>query len=218
MEQCRISNDFAGEVESLIARGAREMLRHVQERLEFKYAFYMLVCEFEHLVVDYHPSQEEVKKARDRLREKVEYVGDVLRLNDIDARVLWNIDEIRASLLLLKAVDPKEKHASNVIDVKNDALDLLSEKGNFTREGAQRLVTELAVLGCNSISEALVCMDESPNHTELLRFLEKNGTPNVKNYVNSLQNCMRPEEKKMAKVVEFIKPAPKPLQRMVRQL
>ncbi|HSB46456.1 MAG TPA: hypothetical protein VLD37_00465 [Candidatus Bilamarchaeum sp.] len=203
---------FWNEINPVLAEGTRQMLISSRRKEDLVAAYDEMDGAIGEIVERLSPPERLLEDLRCKLKDRVSLVGKVMKANGIDASGYWETDTVKVSLMLLKAIGATGKDIIHVDRLKQDAIEALAQ-GNFTKEGAERLLFELATYGSKDIRELLSNLDERPNHVELLRFLQKNGTGSAAKAAGNALAMLTPEAKpmKLAKVIEFPVAARQPM-------
>lgn len=195
---------FWNEINPVLAEGTRQMLLNSRKKEALVAAYDEMDGAIGEIVDRRSPPSKILQELRNKLKDRVSLVGKAMRANGIDPSGYWETDSLKLSVMLLKAIGATERDIFHVDRVKQDAIEALAS-GNFTREGAERLLFELSTYGSKNLKELLSNLDERPNHIELLRFLQKNGTESAAKAATNALNMIVPEEKpvRLAKVLQF---------------
>jgi hypothetical protein len=195
---------FWNEINPVLSEGTRQMLLNSRDKNALVAAYDDMDGSIGEIVERLAPPTELLHELRNKLKDRVSLVGKVMKANGIDASGYWETDTMKVSIILLKAVGATERDVIHVDRVKQDAIETLAS-GNFTKEGAERLLFELATYGSKNLKDLLSNLDERPNHVELLRLLQKTGTESAARAAINALNALVPEAKpvKLAKVIDF---------------
>lgn len=195
---------FWNEVNPVLAEGTRAMLLNSRDKEALVAAYDEMDSSIGEIVERMSPPTQLLVELRDKLKDRVSLVGKVMKANGIDPSGYWETDTLRVSITLMKAIGAGERDVFRVDRVKQDVIEALAS-GNFTREGAEKLLFELATFGSKNLKEMLSNLDDRPNHVELLRFLQKNGTEGAARAASNALDSLMPEAKpvRLAKVLQF---------------
>jgi hypothetical protein len=192
---------FWREANTVLAEGTREMLLNARDKEGLLSAFDRMDYKLGEVVGRWDPPANVRAELNKKLEDRIALLGRVMRAGNVHAEQYWDADMKRVSYVVLKAIGRTGAGVVRLETIVSDAMGALCE-GNFTREGAQRLLLELSTFGCKDLGSLLSSLEDSPSHMEFLRFLSRNGMPKAQAAARKVLNNLVPSEPKvMARVI-----------------
>jgi hypothetical protein len=206
------SQAFWQEANAVLARGTREMLFNARDKNGLEAAFDRMDCALGELVGRREPPEGVKEELNQKLNDRIRLVGRMMKASNIDAKSYWEADMKSVAMVVLKAFGRTRTDVFRIDRIVENAADTLCE-GNFTREGAGRLLAELSVYGCKDLRKLLAKLEDTPSHMEFLKLVCEKGTNKAKAAAEKALSGLMPvmELKPMAKVI------PMPMLAIVRQ-
>ncbi|MFH0884197.1 MAG: hypothetical protein V1861_00625 [Candidatus Micrarchaeota archaeon] len=206
------SKAFWQEANAWLAKGTREMLINARDRDGLEAAYDRMDEALGGLVERQNPSEGVKEELNQKLNDRIRLVGRMMNASNIDARIFWEADMKSVAMVVLKAFGRTRTEVFRIDRIVENATDTLCE-GNFTREGAGRLLAELSVYGCKDVRQLFAKLDDTPSHMEFLKLACEKGTKKAKAAAEKTLNGLMPAMtlKPLAKVM------PMPMLAVVRQ-
>jgi hypothetical protein len=195
---------FWNEINPILAKGTREMLINSRTKESLVAAYDSMDDSLGEVMERLSPPHNIHQEVRDKLKDRVSLVGKIMKASGIDPAGYWETDTLKVAVMLLKALGAMETDIVHVGRVKQDVIEALSQ-GNFTQVGAEKFLLELATFEPKNLKDLLSNLDDRPNHIELMRFLQKNGTESAAKAASNALGMLVPESKpmKLAKIIQF---------------
>ncbi len=196
------SGTFWQEANAALALGTREMLLHAREKEGLLSAYDRMDCSLGEIVGRHSPPEHAREELNRKLRDRISLVGRMMRAANIDAERYWDDGMKSVSMLVLKALGKTRGKVFAIDNLVGDAVDALCE-GNFTQEGARRLLAELSTYECDNVRQLTRRLGDSPGHTDFLRLLSDKGTRAAKKAAESALASLSPAQdlKPLARVI-----------------
>ncbi|MEW6035859.1 MAG: hypothetical protein AB1529_04560 [Candidatus Micrarchaeota archaeon] len=193
---------FWHEVNPVLARGTREMLNHARDKDALISAYDKMDYALGELVGRFSPPAEVKDRLNGKIEDRIKVIGRILKANEIDASQHWDADMKRVSIVVLKSMG--YEGIFRIDTVVEEAANALCQ-GNFTNEGAKKLLAELASSDAKSLRGLLMDLDDTPGHMDFLRLLSEKGTPAAKRAAGKAMCSALPAEKpiRLARVIEM---------------
>jgi hypothetical protein len=213
---------FWAHANGILHAGTSEMLQNRRHQAALEAAFERMDGEIQVLVERFRPTKEVQSQLCMKMKNIIKTVGNKLVDEDVDTSKYWETERRKVSGILLKAIGSDEKVVpiDRTLDQSEKRAIAALCKGNFSADGARRIIGELAAYDCKSIKQVVARMSNSPNHMELLRFLREKGTENTQKIAAKAMDMMVPAEDKPVRLAKIIdarhlfgspRPAPVPL-------
>ncbi len=193
---------FWREVNPVLVRGTREMLLNARDKDGLISAYDNMDYALGELVGRFSPPAEVKDRLNGKIEDRIKVIGRILKANEIDASHHWDADMKRVSVVVLKSLG--YEGVFRLDSIVEDAANALCQ-GNFTNEGAKKLLAELASSDAKNLKGLLRDLDESPTHMDFLRLLSEKGTPAAKRAAGKAMCSALPAEKpiRLARVIEI---------------
>ncbi|MCI0503491.1 hypothetical protein L0Y65_02150 [Candidatus Micrarchaeota archaeon] len=202
------SQSFWQEANAVLARGTREMLINARDKGALVEAYDRMDEALGGLVSEMEPPESVKEELNGKLTDRIRLVGRMMKASDIDAKTYWQADMKSVAMVVLKALGKTRGSVFRIDRLVEQAQDSLCE-GNFTRDGAGRLLAELSTYSCRELKQVLAKLEDTPSHMEFLKLLADKGTKKAKAMAQKtmagLMPVAMPEIKPMqcAKVIQM---------------
>ncbi len=197
------SRGFWQEANAILAQGTREMLLSARNKDSLISAYDRMDEGLGELVSRMNPPEKAREELNFKLNDRICMVGRIMKASNIDAESYWSADMKRTAMIVLKALGKSRNRVFRIDRLVEDAGEALSE-GNFTRDGARRLIAELSAYECKDLRGLLSNLNDSPTHMEFLRTLSEKGTPKARRAARAMMEGMLPEAEKPKPVARVI--------------
>ena len=206
---------FWQEANAVLAKGTREMLINARDKDGLEGAFDRMDGALGELVGRAKPSEGVKEELNQKLNDRIRLVGRMMRAGSIDAKTYWEADMKSVAMVVLKAFGKTRMDVFRIDRIVESATDTLCE-GNFTREGAGRLLAELSTYGCKDVRQLFAKLEDTPSHMEFLRLACEKGTKKTRAAAERAMNGLVPvvETKPMGVMAKVI---PMPMVVLARQ-
>jgi len=182
---------FWQEANAVLARGTREMLINAKDKEAFLSAFDKMDNALGEIVERLNPPEQEREDLNTKLSKRTELVKEIMKARGIDANKYWEAEMKSVAMIVLKALGKTRKEVFRIDNLVGDAANALCE-GNFTRDGAKRLMAELSAYNCKDLRQLLSKLEDTPSHMDFLRLLCENGTKKSKSMAETTMACLLP--------------------------
>lgn len=206
---------FWHEANAVLAKGTREMLINARDKGSLESAYDRMDNALGALVEGMSPPEQVREELNAKLTDRLRLVGRMMRAGDIDAGKYWEADMKSVAMIVLTAFGKTKTSVFRIDNIVENAMDTLCE-GNFTREGAGRLLAEFSTFGSKDLKRLLSKLEETPSHMEFLKLLCAKGTVKARNAAQKAMSCLMPIEAKPVPMATVI-PMPMAMMAVVRQ-
>lgn len=207
---------FWQEANAVLARGTREMLVNARDKAGLEAAYDRMDEALGEIVERHNPPAGVKEDLNSKLTDRIRLIGRMMKANDIDVKTYWEADMKSVAMIVLKALGRTRKDVFRIDRLVEDAAEALCE-GNFTRDGAGRLLAELSAHNCKELRQLLAKLEDTPSHMEFLHLLSRKGTMKAKGMAKKAMALIMPppepqgRPKPMANVIKM------PMLAVVRQ-
>ena len=173
------SHGFWQEANSALAQGTREMLLNARDKAGLVAAYDRMDESLGEIVARHRPPESARAELSNKLGHRISLVARIMHTQGIDANSYWDAEMKSAAMLVLKSLGLTKKKVVRIDDVVGDAIKALC-KGNFTQQGASKLLAEISTFECTSVRALVGSLGESPGHMDFLGLLSQKGTAKAK--------------------------------------
>jgi ferritin-like metal-binding protein YciE len=200
------SQSFWQDANAVLARGTREMLINARDKDGLVAAYDRMDVALGELVSKTAPPESVKEDLNHKLNDRISLVGKMMKASNIDARIYWEADMKSVAMVVLKALGKTRNQVFRIDKIVEDAEAAICE-GNFTKEGAGRLLAELSVYNCKELKSLFAKLEDTPSHMEFLELVCEKGTKKAR---------MMAEKAKAGIMPQVLENKPKPLARVIQ--
>lgn len=188
---------FRQKVEGVLGEGLAAMIENVRSNERVWGIYEDMDIRLAVIVRDTGATADAADWARKMTVETLQSFRKAADERGVDTSKNWNSEIARVSVIILKAIGQMDNSVIHLDKLKEAAINAMTQRANFDREGAEMLIDELSPLGCKDLHSLLMRLDDSPNSMEFIRFIERNGTRQAIDMASKAGFLALPRERKM---------------------
>jgi hypothetical protein len=190
---------FWQEVNQILAIGTSQMLLNARDRSGLIDAYDGMDHALGEVVQRLDPSLTTRELLLRKLEDRIIIFEKLLKEEGIDASRYFEADMKKTAVMVLKALGKTARKDFDIDRLVDEATEALCE-GNFSPDGAKRLLAEIAVGGCKGLRNVLMNLPDTPSSIGFLKLVSEKGTPKAKALALNTLNLMMPEAKPLRPV------------------
>jgi len=200
------SHSFWNEANAVLARGTREMLLNARDKEGLVAAYDRMDNALGELVSKTDTPEDVKEQLNNKLNHKLNLVGKIMKARNIDAKAYWEADMKSVAMIVLKALGKTRTDVFRIDRIVEDAKEALCE-GNFSIDGAGRLLAELSTHDCKELKQLLSKLEDTPSHMEFMKLVCEKGTKKARGMAQKAMAGIMPP---------VLENKPKPLARVIQ--
>jgi hypothetical protein len=182
---------FWHEANAVLAKGTREMLINARDKDGLVAAYDRMDEALGALVERMGPPEKVREDLNFKLNDRICLVGRMMKAGNIDVETYWGADMKKVAMLVLKALGRTRSQVFRIDRLIEDATDALCE-GNFTKDGARRLLAELSAYDCKDLKSLFSKLDDGPSHMGFMKLVSESGTAKARKAAKAAIESLAP--------------------------